>query len=80
MTHFLSVLDLMTSALRRRLAILDEAPPAEPLDHPDLGRLSLRDLADLPLPRPEPRQSSAATLGDPEHDTASQESDDLCNA
>lgn len=27
--------------------------PADPLDHPHLARLGLRELADLPMPRPE---------------------------
>ena len=51
MTHLLPVLHFMTEALRRRLA-LGEVPAPDPLDHPDLRRMSLRELADLPVPRP----------------------------
>ena len=51
MTHFLPVLHLMTEALRRRL-LLPEAPVPDPIDHPALRRMSSRELADLPLPRP----------------------------
>ncbi len=38
----------------RRLFRRSEAlpfEPADPLDHPDLQRMTLRELADLPLPR-----------------------------
>ncbi|EYD78010.1 hypothetical protein Rumeso_00347 [Rubellimicrobium mesophilum DSM 19309] len=52
MTHLIPVLHFMTDALRRRLGPA-EAPAAEPLDHPALRRMSPRELADLPLPRPE---------------------------
>ena len=52
MTHFLPVLHLMTSALRRHLDPPDEVPAADPGDHPALRTLSPRDLADLPFPRP----------------------------
>jgi hypothetical protein len=45
-------LDLMKAALRRGLGSSPEAADPEPLDHPALQRLGLRELADLPLPRP----------------------------
>lgn len=51
MTHLIPVLHLMTDALRRRLGPPTEAPAPDPLDHPALRRMSLRELADLPLPR-----------------------------
>ena len=51
MTHFLPVLHLMTSALRRHLDPPDEVPAGDPGDHPALRRLSPRELADLPFPR-----------------------------
>ena len=50
MTHLIPVLHLMTDVLRRHLS-LPEVPALDPLDHPALRRMSLRDLADLPLPR-----------------------------
>jgi hypothetical protein len=34
----------------------------DPLDHPDIARMSLRELADLPLPRP---SGSRAPADDP---------------
>lgn len=51
MTTRIPVLHFMTEALRRRLSP-GEAPAPDPLDHPDLRRMSLRELADLPMPRP----------------------------
>lgn len=60
MSHFVPVLHLMTDALRRHLGPV-EGPAPDPLDHPALRGMSLRDLADLPLPRP---QASAAEGGD----------------
>jgi len=50
MTHLIPVLNLMTDALRRRLAPIG-APASDPLDHPALRGMSLRELADLPVPR-----------------------------
>lgn len=41
----------ITDLLRRRLDPAVGAPE-EALDHPDLRRMSPRELADLPLPRP----------------------------
>jgi hypothetical protein len=52
MTHLLSMLHSMTTALRRRPVPPDEAPAADPGDDPALCGLSPRDLADLPFPRP----------------------------
>jgi hypothetical protein len=52
MTHLIPVLHLMTEALRRRLG-QTEVPAPDPLDHPALRRMSPRELADLPVPRPE---------------------------
>lgn len=74
MTHFLPVLHLMTSALRRRLSIDGEAPAPDPLDHPALRGLGLREIADLPLPRPA-GETGADGLGSAR--TPSQEPDDL---
>lgn len=36
----------------RRLLPPGPALPRDPLDHPDLARMSPRELSDLPLPRP----------------------------
>ena len=58
MTHLIPVLHFMTDALRRRLGSI-EVPAPDPLDHPALRRMSVRDLADLPVPRPE-----GARIGD----------------
>lgn len=52
MIHLIPVLHLMTDALRRRLGSAG-TPAPDPLDHPALRRMSLRELADLPVPRPE---------------------------
>jgi hypothetical protein len=52
MTHLIPVLHLMTSALRRRLLPPKGAPGPDPIDHPLLRRMSERELADLPFPRP----------------------------
>ena len=52
MTHLIPVLHFMTDALRRRLGST-EVPAPDPLDHPALRRMSARDLADLPMPRPD---------------------------
>jgi hypothetical protein len=51
MTHLIPVLHLMTDALRRHLGP-SEVPAPDPLDHPALRRMSPRELADLPVPRP----------------------------
>lgn len=51
MSPLIPVLHLMTEAVRRRLS-LPEVPAPDPLDHPALRRMSPRDLADLPVPRP----------------------------
>ena len=51
MTHLIPVLHLMTDALRRRLGSTG-APAPDPLDHPALRGMSLREIADLPVPRP----------------------------
>ena len=37
--------------------------PPDVLDHPDLRRMTLRELADLPLPRPAFGQSDDAKTG-----------------
>ena len=50
MTHLIPALHFMTEALRRRLAPR-EVPAPDVIDHPDLRRMSPRELADLPLPR-----------------------------
>jgi hypothetical protein len=33
---------------------LPEPSPIDPIDHPDLRRMTVRELADLPFPRPDP--------------------------
>ena len=67
MTHLLPILDLMTEALRRRLALRDGAPGPEAWpdawDEPAIRRMSPRELADLPWPAPAPRQGEAVALG-----------------
>lgn len=35
----------------------------DPIDHPDLGAMSLRELADLPFPRPAPREEDHDAIG-----------------
>lgn len=35
----------------------------DPIDHPAFHGLSLRELADLPFPRPDPREEVADALG-----------------
>jgi hypothetical protein len=50
----------------RRLFRRSEAPAFDPpdlLDHPDLQRMSLRELADLPLPRLGARQEPSTAAG-----------------
>ena len=47
---------MLTELFRRTRA----APPTEPLDHPVLRAMSLRELADLPIPRPAPTASGRA--------------------
>lgn len=44
----MTLLQRFASALRPR-----DPTPADPLDHPDLAGLGLRELADLPMPRPD---------------------------
>ena len=73
MTHFLPVLHLMTSALRRHLDS-DEVPVGDPGDHPALRRLPPRELADLPFPR-SAGQAGGDRLGEREPQTP--EPDDL---
>ena len=62
MTHLIPVLYLMTSALRRRLGPT-EAPAPDPIDHPLLRRMSERELADLPFPRPSAGSAEAVPQG-----------------
>lgn len=40
------MLTYLTSIFRRR-----EGGPADPIDHPEIARMSAAELADLPLPR-----------------------------
>jgi hypothetical protein len=50
----------------RRLFTRTEVPafdPPDPLDHPDLQRMTMRELADLPLPRLGSRQVPGAAGG-----------------
>lgn len=56
MAHFIPRWPAMRSLLRRRLATRTEASAPDPIDHPALRHLSPRELADLPFPRPGPRQ------------------------
>jgi hypothetical protein len=52
MTSIRSALHSMTLSLRRRLRPVEEPPASDPFDHPAIRRMSFRELADLPLPRP----------------------------
>ena len=38
----------------------------DPIDHPDFGGMSLRDLADLPFPRPASRAEAPDAVGEGE--------------
>ncbi len=51
MTHLFPVLHFMTDAVSRHLGPA-QVPAPDPFDHPALRRMSLRELADLPAPRP----------------------------
>jgi hypothetical protein len=51
------------SFLKRLFATLEASP--DPIDHPDLRGLSLRDLADLPWPRPDPTPTIRQVQAEP---------------
>ncbi|WP_157973638.1 hypothetical protein [Tropicimonas sp. IMCC34043] len=49
---------IISALLHRKPAIFASPlrPGPDPIDHPVLRRMSPRELADLPMPRPEPAQ------------------------
>jgi hypothetical protein len=61
------ILEIFSTALHhvarpfRTLPEPETAHLSDPLDHPDLKRMTPRELADIPFPRPKPRAGRLKT-------------------